>query len=59
MLTRQCLDRRVATIEELQREMSAWEKERNELGAKVNWQFRTADARTKLVSLYPDLDRQG
>ena len=42
-------------MEELQREMSAWEKERNELGSKVNWQFRTADARIKLVSLYPDL----
>ena len=57
VLTRQCLDRRVATIEELQVELSAWEKERNNLGSKVNWQFRTTDARTKLVSLYPALDK--
>ena len=42
-------------MEELQREMSAWERERNELGSKVNWQFTTVDARTKLVSLYPGL----
>lgn len=33
--------------------MSAWEVERNTVAAKVNWQFRTADARVKLSSLYP------
>ena len=57
VLTRQCLNRRIATLAELQSEMEAWEKERNELKSKVNWQFRTADARTKLVSLYPALDK--
>lgn len=55
VLTRQCLGRRIATLEEPQREMSAWEKERNRLGSKVDWQFRTADARAKLASLYPGL----
>ena len=55
VLTRQCLNRRIATLEELQHEMSAWENERNALGSKVNWQFKTADARIKLASLYPDL----
>ena len=57
VLTRQCLNRRIATLAELQSEMEAWEKERNELKSKVDWQFRTADARTKLVSLYPALDK--
>lgn len=57
VLTRQCLNRRIATLAELQSEMEAWEKERNELKSKVHWQFRTADARTKLVSLYPALDK--
>ena len=33
--------------------MSACEVERNTVAAKVNWQFRTADARVKLSSLYP------
>ena len=58
VLTRQCLNRRIATLAELQSEMEAWEKERNELKSKVDWQFRTADARTKLVSLYPALDNK-
>ena len=57
VLTRQCLSRRIATLEVLQKEMLAWEKERNEIGSKVDWQFRTTDARTKLVSLYPILDK--
>ena len=36
-------------------DVSAWIIFRNELESKVIWQFRTADARIKLVSLYPDL----
>ena len=35
------------------KELSAWEVERNTVAAKVNWQFRTEDARIKLNSLYP------
>lgn len=58
VLTRQCLNRRIATLKELQGEMSAWLRERNELGSKVNWQFRTSDARIKLASLYPILDKK-
>lgn len=55
VMTRQCLSRRIDSIECLRRELSAWENERNSSGAKVNWQFKTKDARIKLVSLYPDL----
>lgn len=55
VMTRQCLSRRIASIEHLQKELSAWEKERNSSQASVNWQFKTNNARTKLVSLYPDL----
>ena len=55
VMTRQCLSRRIETIDRLTSELAAWEKERNEIGAKVNWQFRTKDARLKLISLYPDL----
>ena len=51
--TRQCLNRRISDIEQLRRELSAWEIERNILAAKVNWHFRTNDARIKLSSLYP------
>ena len=56
VMTRQCLSRRIDSIDKLKSELTAWEKERNEVGAKVNWQFRTKDARIKLVSLYPELD---
>ena len=53
VMTRQCLSRRIAEIERLCSELSALETERNTLAAKVNWHFRTHDARIKLSSLYP------
>ena len=54
VMTRQCLSRRIDSIETLKTELTAWERERNNLEAKVNWHFRTKDARVKLVSLYPE-----
>lgn len=53
VMTRQCLSRRISTIELLQHELSAWETERNQTQAKIKWHFQTGDARNKLVSLYP------
>lgn len=53
VMTRQCLSRRIDNIDRLRNELSAWEVERNILAAKVNWHFRTNDARIKLSSLYP------
>jgi len=53
MMTRQCLDRRISNIEFLRKELSAWESEKNNEEKKVNWHFRTKDARIKLASLYP------
>ena len=53
IMTRQCLSRHIAEIGLLRSELSAWETERNTLAAKVNWHFRTSDARIKLSSLYP------
>lgn len=49
------LARRIESISILRDELAAWEIERNTLTATVNWQFRTADARVKLSSLYPKL----
>ena len=34
-------------------EVTAWEQERNDAGTGVNWRFTTADARIKLMHLYP------
>ena len=53
VLTRQCLDRRIESVEELLRELEPWEVERNDRAVGVNWRFTTADARIKLRRLYP------
>ena len=55
VLTRQCLDRRIGTAAELEREVAAWEEDRNERAVEVRWRFTTADARIKLHRLYPSL----
>lgn len=55
VMTRQCLSQRIESIELLRKELSAWENKRNNSCAKVNWQFTTKEARSKLVSLYPEL----
>jgi hypothetical protein len=35
--------------------VAAWEAARNKHHAKADWQFTTADARTKLKRLYPSI----
>jgi hypothetical protein len=53
VLTRQCLDRRIESTDELWKELEPWEDERNERQVGVNWRFTTDDARIKLKRLYP------
>ena len=53
VMTRQCLSRRIEDINNLRNELASWETERNTMAAKVDWQFKTPDARIKLSSLYP------
>jgi hypothetical protein len=55
VLSRQCLDRRIGTREELEAVVAAWEAERNERAVEVKWRFTTDDARIKLHRLYPSL----
>ncbi len=55
VLARQCLARRIESREELEREVAAWEEERNERGVEIRWHFTTAEARIKLRRLYPVL----
>jgi hypothetical protein len=55
VLQRQCLDRRIGGRDELEREVAAWQDDRNERMVEVCWQFRTADARVKLQHLYPEI----
>ena len=51
-LSRICLSRRRSSIEELDREIQALVKERNELKIKVEWQFSITQAREKLSRHY-------
>jgi hypothetical protein len=55
ILSEQCLDDRIPDEQSLRREVEAWQAERNEQRATVNWRFRTSDARVKLERLYPNL----
>jgi len=56
VLNGQCLDRRIDNIAEVKKQCDAWQTYRNNLNAKINWQFKTKDARIKLKRLYPTLD---
>jgi hypothetical protein len=56
ILGRQCLSRRIDNAQDLRHEVNAWERARNDAGTKVNWQFRTEDARIRLVKLYPSIE---
>ena len=53
ILSRQCLDRRIASIDELKKEVSAWNARHNADPTPIRWRFTTADARIKLSRLYP------
>ena len=53
VLKRQCLAGRIDCIEKMRNEVEAWNTDRNNKQAKVDWQFRTNDARIKLKRLYP------
>jgi hypothetical protein len=56
VLSRQCLNGRIESREEMQKEVWAWKDERNEREVKVQWRFTTADARIKLRKLYPSIE---
>ena len=55
VLKGQCLDRRIDTREGLEREIAAWECERNAAGARITWMFTTEKARAKMRRAYPKL----
>ena len=54
VLRSQCLDRRIATPEQLVSEIAAWERQRNASGARIKWMFTTAKARAKMGRAYPE-----
>jgi hypothetical protein len=56
VLSRQCLDRRIESEEELLKQLEPWEVVRNDRAIGVKWRFTTADARIKLRRLYPAIE---
>lgn len=55
VLSRQCLNRRLGCLEEVQSESNAWKEPRTQKKTTVDWRFSTDDARKKLHRLYPKL----
>lgn len=55
VLMSQCLNRRISNMATIKKEVKAWEQSRNNKEAKINWQFKTDDARIKLKRLYPTI----
>lgn len=55
VVTGQCLDRRIATLKEVRKQVTAWQHQRNKEVRAVDWRFTTDDARIKLKHLYPIL----
>lgn len=51
-LSKQCLDRRIATIEKLSTEVAAWTHSRNKRKVKISWQFTKEEAREKFHKAY-------
>jgi hypothetical protein len=55
VLTRQCIQGRIADKETLAKKILAWEEKRNRKETKTKWHFTTEDARVKLHRLYPTI----
>lgn len=57
IMTRECLNRRIPSIEALKEELKAWNDEYDKDPSPVNWQFHADDSRIKLKRLYPDIGK--
>ena len=55
VLVRQCLDRRIPSLQALEQEALAWQDERNQAATQINWTFTTTKARVKLHRHYENL----
>jgi hypothetical protein len=53
VLKRQCLDRRIGSMEELAKAVGAWQEARNRERAGVRWNFGVEEARMKMKKVYP------
>ncbi len=51
-LSRQCLNRRIPTMQQMDREVLAWIQERERKAIKINWQFSIQKARNTFQKRY-------
>lgn len=51
-LSRQCLDRRIATIGQMKQTVQSWTAQRNKEETKIHWSFTVDKAREKMVNRY-------
>jgi len=56
VLTGQCLNRHISTIEKVKDEVNAWQNYRNNRESTINWQFTTKESRIKPKRLYPSIN---
>ena len=55
-MSRQCLDRRIGSVAELQAEVDLWTCQRNTDGVKIHWSFTVDAARDKLAGRYKEVN---
>ena len=53
VLSAQCLGRRMDSLAEAIAAVAAWQSDRDNHQVQIHWRFTTADARVKLLRLYP------
>jgi hypothetical protein len=58
VLEKQCLGERIGDEATLRHHLSIWNVDRNNRSKRIDWQFRTADARIKLRRLYPQIQME-
>lgn len=54
VLVKECLDRKIDNLDEVQNEVAAWQNQRNNAKSRINWQFPSPSARIKLKRPLPD-----
>ena len=58
VLRGQCLDRRIDDPKRLRREITAWERRRNDARSRIKWMFTTDKARAKMGRAYPATSKE-
>lgn len=55
IMSRQALNKPLPDMDCFKQQVRIWTIKRNSLSIKINWQFKTQDARIKLAKLYPSI----